>query len=386
MRKIRPESRRWIAPPVLGSPFRLPIDPLQEVVPFVPLPDPTSAWAILCPSGCRTELIILPEYAGQWVECPTCGFRFLGPHSAQLAMVAEARARAARVAADEEKVAGVLAALAKVEPGTAPSPVGKPDEPNAAELQVDLFAEPPPPAKPEELPLAELVPEQLQVMDVLAMLAEASQESAMPRRIVFSAEPVPKPRAQRETKAANVLEKLEKNAHRPAGPPQRVVPEPPRHAPPPVAPVPGDLTPEETIAVDALEALAEATIPARKAQGPAAAVKPDAAAKPAAAKKPPSRVAQRLALGAPPRRKKIQATNRPAQMAAHAVPPAPVRARRGDLMLTWVVSMAIAAAIVATAFGCGLPDLAIGAVPFVGLAVIRTWKALHRHRDDGLPY
>ena len=377
MRKVRPESRRWVAPQPLGSPLRLSVDSLLDAVPFVPLPDPKkSAWAILCPSGCKTELIILPEYAGQWVECPTCKFRFLGPHPAQPQMVAEARARAARLAAADEEMAGLLASLAKVELPPEPPAAAKPDKPKAVKLPAKPAAKARPPAKREELPVAELVSEQVQVLGVLEMLAAASQEASKPPAT---------PLAKQELEAASALEKLEKTARRPGGAPP-VVPEPPRRAAPPADLAPGDLTPEETVALDALEALAEATIPARKDHTPAAPAGPVPVAMPVAAKKSPSRAAQRLAMGAAPRRKKIQPTKRPARVAAYAVSPAPVRPGHGDLVLTWVVSMAISAAIVGTAFGCGLPDLAMGAIPFVGLAVIRTWKSFQRRTNDGLPY
>jgi hypothetical protein len=317
-------------------------------------------------------------------------------------MVAEARARAARVAAEGAKMAGVLAALAKVDPQPEPPVAAKPDKPKAAKPQAKLPGKSPPLPESDEFRFAEPVSGQAQVMDVLEMLAAASREAATPPpaakrpRIMFKARPVPKSPAQQEAKAASALDELEKKCHRPAGR-QPVVPEPPRRATPPAEPAPGDLTPEETLAIDALEALAEATIPARKAPAPAAAATPAAAAatpaaaaRPVAAKKSPSRVALRLDMGAPRRRKKSPVTKRPARgamrTAARAISPARARAVHGDLVLTWAVSLAIAAAIVATAFGCGLPDLALGAVPFVGLAVIRTWTSLQRRTNDGLPY
>ena len=38
-------------------------------------------WAFLCPGPlCDTELIVPPEQAGQWVECPTCGCQMRAPH------------------------------------------------------------------------------------------------------------------------------------------------------------------------------------------------------------------------------------------------------------------------------------------------------------------
>jgi hypothetical protein len=390
MRKVRRESRRWIAPQVLKSPYRLPIDPAVDFVPFVPLPDPKrSAWAILCPSGCDTELIILPDHAGQWVECPTCGFRFLGPHPAQPRMVAEARARAARAAAKEAETAGRLAALSKT--GAQPA---------------SSAAKAPAPPEPEEVPLAELAPEQARVMGLLEMLVEESRDvprlSLPPkmRRAVAKAKPAPKPLAQQDAKAASVLEELEKLPRRPPARPPRVIPEPPRRAAAPVELPPGELTPQETMAIDALEALAEATLPARKAPAPLrplASSKP-LAAKPAAPLKPPvtprpapNRAAQRLALGARPRRKRARVAGRPSRALARTAAPAaslaPARVNHNDLVLTWGVSLAIAAAIVGTTVACGLYDLALlGGAVFMGLPVIRTVAALRRRRDDGLPY
>ncbi|MCX5684317.1 MAG: hypothetical protein NT049_11615 [Planctomycetota bacterium] len=392
IRKVRPESRRWAAPPVLGSPFRLPIDPLEEAVPFVPLPDPkTSAWAILCPAGCTTELIILPDYAGQWLECPTCGFRFLGPHPAQPKMIAEARAKAARAAAEEEKMVGVLAALAKVDPQPEPPKAAQPEKPKAAaKPPAKPAAKRPAPAKADELPLAELVSEQVQVMDVMELLAAASRETVKPPPAAKPHRVVARPAEQHEAKAASALEALEKQPRRP-GDQFPYVPQPPRRAAAPAEPVPGDLTPEETMAIDALEALAEATIPARAAPAPAAAAKPAASkpvvavpvAKPVPAKKSPSRVAKRLDLSAASRRMKIQLAKR----SAREVSPAPERGRHNDLVLTWVVSLVIAAAIVGTGVACQLYDLALlGAIVFVGLPVVRTVRSLTRRRDDGLPY
>jgi hypothetical protein len=402
MRKVRPESRRWIAPQVLGSPFRLPVDPSFAFVPFVPLPDPkNSAWAILCPTGCTTELIILPEHAGQWLECPTCGFCFLGPHPAQPKMVAEARARAARTAAEQSKMAGVLEALAKVDPEPEPPPVARSEKPAARQPQTQPKPSVGslPPVEPEELPFAELVPEQSQMLDVLEMLAAASREAARPplpsgpRRIVAKARPAPKSLAKQEAKAAGALEELKKKCHRPDSR-HVVIPEPPRRAATPEHAGPGDLTPEETVAIDALEVLAEATIPARKAPPQPVAppvAGPVAAARPAAPKKAPSHAAQRLALGAPPRRKKTQVVKRPvgaaARGATRAISPARARGGRGDLVMTWVVSLVIAVAIVVTGVACGLYDLALlGAIVFVGLPVARTVMDLKQRSGNKLPY
>jgi hypothetical protein len=45
-------------------------------------------WAIVCPSStCDTELIIYPEHAGETVECPTCGFRFMAPRVVPMQMM-----------------------------------------------------------------------------------------------------------------------------------------------------------------------------------------------------------------------------------------------------------------------------------------------------------
>jgi hypothetical protein len=53
-------------------------------------------WAIVCPSSiCDTELIIYPEHAGETVECPTCGFRFMAPRMVPMQMVPEGPSAAA---------------------------------------------------------------------------------------------------------------------------------------------------------------------------------------------------------------------------------------------------------------------------------------------------
>ena len=41
---------------------------------------PVQVWAFLCPNPlCGTELIVLPEQTGQWVECPSCGLQLRAP-------------------------------------------------------------------------------------------------------------------------------------------------------------------------------------------------------------------------------------------------------------------------------------------------------------------
>ena len=48
--------------------------------PAAPDSGETRVWAFLCPSPlCDTELIVFPEQAGQWVQCPTCGLQLRAP-------------------------------------------------------------------------------------------------------------------------------------------------------------------------------------------------------------------------------------------------------------------------------------------------------------------
>lgn len=44
------------------------------------LTGPQRVWAFMCPNPiCDTELLVFPEYAGQMVQCPTCGWEFEAP-------------------------------------------------------------------------------------------------------------------------------------------------------------------------------------------------------------------------------------------------------------------------------------------------------------------
>ncbi len=54
-----------------------------------PAPPPPAAWVLACPNlTCDTELVVLSEQAGRWVECPQCAFRFLAPKEAPPEVVA----------------------------------------------------------------------------------------------------------------------------------------------------------------------------------------------------------------------------------------------------------------------------------------------------------
>lgn len=407
MRTVRPESRRYLPAKGADSLHRLSLDPLFAMVPFIPLPDPKSAWAILCPAGCDTELIILPEYTGAWLECPTCGFRFIGPHPAQPQLVAKARAAAARARADETRMAGALAALARR--GEASSDPFEPAETK------------PPAAAEKELPPQDLTPDQSKAMEALQVLEKASRPAvpAAPwpesrRQIIAEVKAAPKeplrpgarppvvpkgpPAAERrlgvarplppagplarcdlpaqdltpeESKALGALETLAKAKGPPTGPREPSAAEPPASKVQPVS----ELTPDQSRALDALVMMAMATPP------PAA-----PPSRPARSMKNGNRRAQqRLGLGPEVCGKRAGAAQRPAQggpPAAGEVGAAPRRAGHGDLVLTWVVSLVIAAAIIVAAFACGLPDLALGSVVFVGLAVVRTWLAFRPPQDD----
>ncbi|MBE3100456.1 MAG: hypothetical protein IMZ44_25325 [Planctomycetes bacterium] len=418
MRTVRPESRRYLPARGPDGLSRLAVDPLSSVVPFVPLPGPKNAWAIVCPAGCDTELIILPEYAGAWVECPTCGFRFLGPHPAQPQMVAKARAAAAQAAAEEKRMAGALAALAR----PSPEPPG-PASPAPKER---------PPAAEKQPPPRDLAQDQSKAQAALEVLEKASRAAA-------PASPAPKSRRQiiadvKATTQRSAPTKAQPGRIEPAagaaGQPGPRYPAAPAAGsmPPPAAPgekVPDqELTPEESKALGALEVLAKAKGGPGGARKPRSAVLPAAeqgaapaelgpdesraldalvmlamtnqtasAASPGAlaakSKKAANRRArQRLDIEPKARAKHAVAGRRPARarpVTAGAPGAASRLAGRGDLILTWVVSLVIAAGIIVAAFACGLPDLALGSVVFIGLAVVRTWVAFRSPKDD-LPF
>ncbi|MBE3123965.1 MAG: IBR domain-containing protein, partial [Planctomycetes bacterium] len=111
MRSLRPETRwRYVPkgwdPSCLWPNGRPPISPPDA-------DEPQAAWIFPCPNpGCESELVILPEQAGFWVECPDCGLRFCCPRPASPEVVAKAKAM--RPAPPQEtKAAGALEALAK---------------------------------------------------------------------------------------------------------------------------------------------------------------------------------------------------------------------------------------------------------------------------------
>jgi len=426
MRTVRPESRRYLparGPDGLSRPA---LDPLSAVVPFVPLPGPKSAWAIVCPAGCDTELIILPEYAGAWVECPTCGFRFLGPHPAQPQLVAKARAAAARAAAEEKRMAGALAALAQPSPEP-PEPAGpSPKEPPAA-------AEKQPPPQ-------DLAPDQSKAQAALEVVAAATRAAALVspapksrRQIIADVKAALKSPSPPKAQAAGAATDPSILARRPS------CPESPPAAAPPAAPgekVPDqELTPQESKALGALEVLAKANGGVAQATRLGGARKPPSAALPAAKQGPApaelgpeesraldalvmlamtNQVAAATASPEAPAAKSKKAASRRARQRLDLEPKAcakrgvagrrPARARpvedstgrvaagapgaasglagRGDLILAWVVSLVIAAGIIVAAFACGLPDLALGSVVFIGLAAVRTWVAFRSPKDD----
>ncbi|MBM4017651.1 MAG: hypothetical protein FJ288_04870 [Planctomycetes bacterium] len=377
MRVVRPDSRRYLKAHGPGDVHRPGLDALAPMVPFVPLPGPQAAWAIMCPGGCDTELIILPDYTGAWVECPTCGFRFLGPHPAQPHLVELARAAAARAAAEERQTAGALAALARPSPGPSPSPALSPAPPAAA-----VAAENGPPSQ-------DLTPDQSKALAALEAIEKASRAAgpspAAPRtrrQIVAyvkpaAAEPV---RGAGERSPPFIHGGLNKAAAAPpkampsaARLPARRLPAPPPAAPPAAesAPDARDLTPQESEALGALEAMARNRAATAREPTVNRRLRERMDLGPRAGRSRAARSKKRgSAAGGP-----WAATGSRAATAAH-------RVSRGDLILTWAVSLTIAAGIIAAALACGLPDIALGAVVFVGLAVVRTWVALMPPKDD----
>ena len=121
--RLRPDTRWRYVPPGW--------DPKCLQAPGLPKPPepagPPAAWVFPCPNpGCDTELVILPEHAGVWVECPTCGLRFVCPRAASASTVAKAQAQiqAARPAPQESKAVGALESLSRANrtPGSFPAP------------------------------------------------------------------------------------------------------------------------------------------------------------------------------------------------------------------------------------------------------------------------
>jgi DNA-directed RNA polymerase subunit RPC12/RpoP len=141
MRSLRPE-KRWRQFPQTSPGARL--RPAAFQAPAFPPPDaegPRAAWAFPCPNPfCDTELVVPPEQAGLWVECPECGLRIMLP------LRAAARARQAGKKSDPKpdvwpetpakpvppadakssKTLGALEALSRAShaPGSAPAPAG----------------------------------------------------------------------------------------------------------------------------------------------------------------------------------------------------------------------------------------------------------------------
>jgi len=142
MRSLRPE-KRWRQFPQAAPAARL--RPAAFQAPAFPPPDaegPRAAWAFPCPNPfCDTELVVPPEQAGLWVECPECGLRIMLPLRAPAARVGQAGKKSdpkpgawAEMAAEpvppadvkSSKTLGALEALSRAShaPGSAPAPAG----------------------------------------------------------------------------------------------------------------------------------------------------------------------------------------------------------------------------------------------------------------------
>ena len=149
-------------------------------------------WAFLCPNPmCGTELIVLPEQTGQWVECPSCGLQLRAPevvpgkddtlYPVRIRMdVPQRPVRRRKMPADQ------AARLAIEALGAAPKP--KPAAPEVAEAADALDslartshenAEAPPGAT--EAPPAPQAPSELRFRDESQPLAESALREALPK-------------------------------------------------------------------------------------------------------------------------------------------------------------------------------------------------------------
>ncbi len=159
MRSLQPE-KRWRPFPQAAPAARM--RPAAFQAPVLPPPDaegPRAAWAFACPNPfCDTELVVPPEQAGLWVECPECGLRFLLPLRVAAAAAKRAEKKSAPKAeawpetpaksvpppaAKESRTLGALEALAQASraPGSAPAPAGIRRASSPATAGVDRRAE-----------------------------------------------------------------------------------------------------------------------------------------------------------------------------------------------------------------------------------------------------
>jgi len=109
---------------------------------------PVQVWAFLCPNPmCGTELIVLPEQTGQWVECPSCGLQLRAPevipgkddalYPVRIRMdVPQRPVRRRKMPADQ--AADVLDSLARGSYESAETPPGATEEPPASQAPSDL--------------------------------------------------------------------------------------------------------------------------------------------------------------------------------------------------------------------------------------------------------
>ena len=176
-------------------------------------------WAFLCPNPiCGTELIVLPEQTGQWVECPSCGLQLRAPevvpgkddtlYRVQVRTdVLQRPVRRRKMPADQ----AARLALEALGAGSEPAPAA-PEVAHAADALDSLArashegAETPPAATEE--PPAPQVRSDLRFRDESQPLAESTLREALPKPLdeppwaqpvaragpVARAEPVPRPK------------------------------------------------------------------------------------------------------------------------------------------------------------------------------------------------
>ncbi len=323
MATAKPDVHRIRPTPGAGlrDPFALvPVYPLD---PFIPLPGPHTAWAVLCPAECGTELVIPPEYSGAQVECPTCGFIFTAPRPPKERTVKRARLLTGRAGPTEEAVATRLSAA--LQPSVGLVALAQLADPQVPVAKATTGAEPSPP------------------------LASLETEPETPQPAAPVARAVQAPTAE-------------------------VVGEPPARL---------DI-PQEEEAVhpkfsEALTALAEPPPPRphrSSAVAPAACAAPVARAKQPIVGGPPARRP-----GGGPSTKPSTAGARRAKRPVVVAAPSPRRGVRAGFVLAWVIALAAAAEIVAIGVANDMLYIELGAILPIGLVAAGTVLLLPKHHE-----
>ncbi len=324
-------------------------------------------WAFLCPGPmCDTELIVPPEQAGQWVECPTCGCQMRAPH------VVPGEDSEAEWEALQRLPDPFVRRTLRAEP-VSPDAVAALDALARLSQDSDVFAGPTNPRPPE--------PE----IDYSALAGGAAAAGpARPRPVDFrlvAARLAPRGRAPKQ--APPGAPRLGFPPAPLAGPPVEEIrfadePPPPATLPPSAAAAP--------IAPPALPRLPEraprVALPVRpEALAPPLAQDVEGVALPAVAAfaDRPATMEPRLVAAPVPaaRRAAPPALDVPdlGPFASAGVPPrtyVPPQTRASDLVPTWIGAILGAAGVGIAAWIAGMPLLALGGIAFLAFAAGRT--------------